>query len=112
MLDLELAQAGPELLGDVKGTFKVRYHNGPILKPADRTDIPAYTPVTLFKTEVADNGTPAGVQVNSPAHVISTFGKGRVFISSPHPENTPGLENFIPRGIFWAAGDKASNALP
>jgi len=112
MLDLELAPAGPDLLGDVKGTFKVRYHNGPILKPADRTDIPAYTTVTIFKTEIADNGTPAGVQVNSPAHVISTFGKGRVFISSPHPENTPGLENFIPRGIFWAAGDKTSTVLP
>lgn len=112
LLDLEVAPTGASLLGDVKGTFKVRYHNGPILKPADRTDIPAYTAVTLFKTEIADNGTPAGVQVNSPAHVISTFGKGRVFISSPHPENTPGLENFIPRGIFWAAGDKPSAALP
>ena len=105
MLDLEPTQAGQELLGDVKGTFKVRYHNGPILKPAARTDIPAYTAVTLFKTEVAENETPAGVQVNSPAHVIATFGKGRVFISSPHPENTPGLENFIPRGVFWSAGD-------
>ena len=112
MLDLELAPAGPEILGDVKGTFKVRYHNGPILKPDDRTDIPPYTTVTIFKNEVADNGTPAGVQVNSPAHVISTFGKGRVFISSPHPENTPGLENFIPRGIFWAAGGKTPTALP
>jgi|GEM_PF-460546 len=112
MLDLELTQDGPALLGDVKGAFKVRYHNGPILKPAERTDIPAYTAVTLFKTEVAENGTPEGVQVNSPAHVIAPFGKGRVFISSPHPENTPGLENFIPRGVFWAAGGKAANTVP
>lgn len=112
MLDMELAPAGPALLGDVKGPFKVRYHNGPILKPADRTDIPAYTTLATFKNEVAEYGSPAGVQVNSPSHVISTFGKGRVFISSPHPENTPGLENFIPRGIFWAAGEKSSTALP
>ena len=112
MLDLELAPAGSGLLGDVKSSFKVRYHNGPILKPAGRSDIPAYSTLTVFKTEVADNGTPAGVQVNSPAHVISTFGRGRVFISSPHPENTPGLENFIPRGIFWAAGGKNPPTLP
>ncbi len=112
MLDLQLAPAGEQILGHVKGPFKVRYHNGPILKPAHRTDIPAYTTVTVFKTEVAENGTPVGVQVNSPAHVISTFGKGRVFISSPHPESTPGLENFIPRCIFWAARDKAPTALP
>ena len=110
MLDLEPTQAGQQWLGDVKSTFKVRYHNGPILKPAARTDIPAYNVVTVFKTEIAEYGSPAGVQVNSPAHVISTYGKGRVFISSPHPENTPGLENFIPRGILWSAGDKTPQA--
>jgi len=111
LLDLEPTQAGQQWLGDVKSTFKVRYHNGPILTPAARTDIPAYNVVTVFKTEIAEYGSPAGVQVNSPAHVISTYGKGRVFISSPHPENTPGLENFIPRGILWSAGDKTSQAV-
>ncbi|WP_397382506.1 BPL-N domain-containing protein [Prosthecobacter sp.] len=111
LLDLEPTLAGQKWLGDVKSTFKVRYHNGPILTPAARTDIPAYNVVTVFKTEIAEYGSPAGVQVNSPAHVISTFGKGRVFISSPHPENTPGLENFIPRGIFWSAGDKPPHAV-
>lgn len=111
LLDLEPTQAGQQWLGDVKSTFKVRYHNGPILKPAARTDIPAYNVVTVFKTEIAEYGSPAGIQVNSPAHVISTFGKGRVFISSPHPENTPGLENFIPRGVLWSAGDKTPQAV-
>ncbi len=111
LLDLEPTLAGQQWLGDVKSTFKVRYHNGPILTAAHRTDIPAYNVVTVFKTEIAEYGSPAGVQVNSPAHVISTYGKGRVFISSPHPENTPGLENFIPRGILWSAGDKSPHAV-
>ena len=103
-VDLELTDEGRKLLGDVKGTFKVRYHNGPIIKPAGSTDLPAYTPVTLFRSEIAGYGSPAGVMVNSPAQAIGAFGKGRVFISSPHPENTPGLENLIPRGVLWAAG--------
>jgi len=47
-----------------------------------------------------------GVMVNSPAQAIGTFGKGRVFISSPHPEGTPGLEHLIPRGIVWASGQE------
>ena len=111
MLDLEPTLAGQQWLGGVNSTFKVRYHNGPILKPAARTDIPAYNVVTVFKTEIAEYGSPVGVQVNSPAHVISSYGKGRVFISSPHPENTPGLENFIPCGIFWSAGDKTPQAV-
>jgi glutamine amidotransferase-like uncharacterized protein len=111
LLDLEPTLAGQQWLGDVKSTFKVRYHNGPILTAAHRTDIPAYNVVTVFKTEIAEYGSPAGLQVNSPAHVISTYGKGRVFISSPHPENTPGLENFIPRGILWSAGDKFPHSV-
>lgn len=107
IVDVEMTGSSPEILGDVKGIFKVRYNNGPILKPGDRTDIPAYTPLVLFRTEMALNGTPVGVMVNSPAQAVSTFGKGRVFVSSPHPEGTPGLENLIPRGVFWAAGEKA-----
>lgn len=112
ILDLEMTEAGKPLLGDVPGVFKVRYNNGPILKPWTRTDLPAYTPLALFRTEVAKNDTPVGVQVNSAAQAIGTFGKGRVFVSSPHPEGTPGLENLIPRGVFWAAGDKKQAVLP
>ena len=112
ILDLEMTEAGKPMLGDVPGVFKVRYNNGPILKPWTRTDLPAYTPLTLFRTEVAKNDTPVGVQVNSAAQAIATFGKGRVFVSSPHPEGTPGLENLIPRGVFWAAGDKKEAVLP
>ncbi len=112
IVDVEMTPAGPEILGDVKGTFKVRYNNGPILKPGGRTDLPAYTPLVMFRTEMALNDTPVGVMVNSPAQAISTFGKGRVFVSSPHPEGTPGLENLIPRGVFWAAGAKSKKTLP
>jgi hypothetical protein len=32
-MDLEVTDEGRQLLGDVKGIFKVRYHNGPIIKP-------------------------------------------------------------------------------
>jgi type 1 glutamine amidotransferase len=103
-LDIEVTQDGQKLLGDIPGTFKVRYANGPVIKPAERRDIPAYTTISVFRSEIALNGSPAGVQVNSPAQALGTFGKGRVFISSPHPENTPGLEHLIPRGVLWAAG--------
>lgn len=103
-VEQEVTVDGQPILGPVQGVFKVRYNNGPIIKPGDRADIPAYRPLALFRTEVAKNGTPAGIMVNSPAQAIGEYGKGRVFISSPHPENTPGLEHLIPRGILWAAG--------
>jgi hypothetical protein len=108
MVDIEVTEEGRKIAGDVNGTFKVRYHNGPIIKPGDRADVPAYTPVAFFRSEIAEFGSPVEVMVNSPSQAMGTFGKGRVFISSPHPENTPGLEYFIPRGALWAAGVDAS----
>lgn len=112
IVEVESTGANPEILGKVNGIFKVRYNNGPILQPGGRTDLPAYTSLVLFRTEMALNETPVGVMVNSPAQAVSTFGRGRVFVSSPHPEGTPGLENLIPRAVFWAAGEKAKVALP
>ncbi len=103
-MDMEITADGKPVLGEVSGIFKVRYANGPIIKPGDRADIPPYRPLALFRSEIAENGSPVGVMVNSPAQAVGTFGKGRVFISSPHPENTPGLEHLIPRSILWAAG--------
>lgn len=103
-MDVEVTVDGAPIIGPVNGIFKVRYNNGPIIKPGDRADLPAYRPLSLFRSEVAKNGSPVGVMVNSPAQAVASFGKGRVFISSPHPENTPGLEHLIPRGILWAAG--------
>lgn len=103
-LDLRVDSAGRELFGTVEQPFKVRYNNGPVIKPMGREDIPDYSTVATFLTEVAENGTPAGVQTGSPAMALGSFGQGRVFVSSPHPENTPGLENIIPRALLWAAG--------
>jgi GMP synthase-like glutamine amidotransferase len=103
-MDIELTDDGRKLLGDVRGTFKVRYHNGPIIRPAGRSDLPAYATVAFFRTEIAQFGSPVGVMVDSPAQARGTFGRGRVFISSPHPENTPGLEQIIPRAVLWAGG--------
>ena len=110
ILELQMTEAGKPLLGDVRDVFKVRYHNGPILKPWTREDLPPYTPLALFHTEVANNGAPVGVQLQSPAQAIASYGKGRVFVSSPHPESTPGLENLIPRAIFWAAAERAAES--
>jgi type 1 glutamine amidotransferase len=120
MLELECTGDAVPVFGEVSGRFKIHYNNGPILKPWTRTDLPAYTTLAVFRTEVAEHGAPPGVQISAPAQAVATFGKGRVFVSSPHPENTPGLKFLIPRGLFWAAGgdsvpdetDKREGALP
>jgi putative intracellular protease/amidase len=103
-VQLEFTPDGRKLTGVFADRCDVKYANGPIIKPAGRTDLAPYQPIALFRTELAENGTPAGVMVNSPAMVEGTFGKGRVFISSPHPEQTPGLESIIEHAVRWVGG--------
>ncbi len=103
-VQMEFTPAGEKVVGLPAETREVKYANGPIIKPAGRDDLPPYEPVAFFRTELAKNDTPVGVMVNSPAMVQSTFGKGRVFISSPHPEQTPGLEKTIEHAARWTAG--------
>ncbi len=100
---LELTAKGRELFGKPTEQFEVRYANGPILAPANLESLPDFEPLAFFRTELAKNDTPVGLMVNSPAIVSGTCGKGHVIVSSPHPEQTDGLEHFIPKAVRWVA---------
>jgi len=103
MVRAELTDAGRAVLGPVQGAFTIRYNNGPIIQPLGRAGLPAYEVLAVFRTEMAENGTPVGVMIGSPAVVGAPFGRGRVLAVSPHSEDTPGLENFIPGALAWLA---------
>lgn len=101
MMQIELTADGRALFGNVSDKFTIRYANGPIIKPLGRPDLPAYQIAALFRTEIAQNGSPVGVMIDSPAAVFAPFGRGRVLTLSPHSEDTPGLEHFVPRALAW-----------
>jgi glutamine amidotransferase-like uncharacterized protein len=95
-----------EAFGDKLTDRGVRYANGPIIKADVRKDLPAFETLVSFRTELAENDTPVGVMVNAPAMVRSSYGLGRVFTSSPHPEQTAGLENLVVQAVRWTARTK------
>ena len=101
---IELTDAGKIMLGNIPGEFNIAYGNGPILKFADNPEIPDFIPLATYKSELNENDAPSGVMINTPAIVIGQFGMGRVFVSSPHPESTGGLDNLIQQALLWAAG--------
>lgn len=103
-VQVEITTEGQKIIGLPAEQRTVRYVNGPIIKPAGRDDLPPYQPLAFFRTELAENDSPVGAMVNTPAFVSGHFGKGRVFISSPHPEQTPGFESTIVNGVRWVAG--------
>jgi putative intracellular protease/amidase len=105
LVQIELTPEGQRLLGATATTFEVRYANGPLLEPGGRPDVPDFAPLAYYRGEVAKNGAPKGVMPNTPAMVAGTWGRGRVFVSSPHPESTPGLDDDLVRhAVRWAAG--------
>jgi len=71
------------------------------VKPDDKKDLPKFETLAFFRTELASNGSPVGVMVDSPAIFSGVFEKGRVVCVSPHPEQTKGLEEIVPQAINW-----------
>lgn len=94
-VDVELTTLGRRMLRGEDQPVSVRYVNGPILAPDGAEEIPDFEVLAWFRSELAENNTPRGVMINSPAIVAGDFGQGRVFCFSPHPEQTPGCEHFV-----------------
>jgi glutamine amidotransferase-like uncharacterized protein len=103
MVRMELTDKGREIFGPRLEPFEVKYHNGPIIAPNASDLLPDYEPLALFRSELAENGSPKGVMLDSPAIVAGECGKGRVLCIGPHPEQTAGLEEFVPRAVRWVS---------
>lgn len=103
-LKMKLTPAGRDILGDHPAPLDVRYQNGPVIARANLDGVPDYGVLAYFRTEIAKNDAPAGVMVDSPAIAAGSYGQGRVLFVSPHPEQTPGLEDLVRRAVQWTAG--------
>ncbi len=82
---------------------QIRYNQGPLLARDSHADLPSYTELAVYETEIAKKGAPEGVMKGTSAMVSAPFGNGRVFLSSPHPERTPGLESILQSAVLWVA---------
>ncbi len=117
-VNIEMLPRGAAITGLKAGPHDIRYANGPIITGLGRDDIPDFEPLAVFRSELAENGSPPGAMTGSPAMSCGHYGKGRVFVSSPHPEQTAGMERLVENVVRWAAvgaGDHRSSqrmALP
>jgi glutamine amidotransferase-like uncharacterized protein len=98
-VDWSPAEGAERWFEGVSNEIQVRYANGPVLQPDNGKPLSPYEVVAWYRSEMAENGTPLGVMKGSPAMVRSRFGQGSVFVSSPHPEMTPGLESVVRRAV-------------
>ena len=108
VVEIELTDEGRRILGADGLRYQVRYHNGPILVPAHDPALDEFQTLARFTTEIAEGSARRGVMIDSPAIICGNFGKGRVVLFSPHPDQTPGLESFVCQAVRWAAGPATS----
>jgi putative intracellular protease/amidase len=105
MPQVELTDEGRRILGSKTGPFEIKYQNGPLIVPAGREGLPAYTVLARFRSEIVASGREPKIAMDgSPAIVCAAYRKGRVICLSPHPEGTPGLEGMARAAVRWAAG--------
>lgn len=105
-IKMELTEAGRRIFGEKLGLLDCLYVNGPIVGPAGVETLPDFETLGYFRTEISKTNAHKGIMVDSPALFAGRFGRGRVLCFSPHPEQTDGLEDFVPRAARWLARRK------
>ena len=98
--------------GDSNSTHTMWFENGPIFVPAGRDDLPAYTPLVRYVTDMSAPDAPSDMMKGRDAIIAAPFGKGRVIVFGPHPELSPEVNHWLVNAVHWAAGngDEEGNA--
>lgn len=90
LLSMKFNARAEELCGIRASTRKVRYSGGPVLKPGKPVEGARFDVVAVYDCDlVCEYGTNANKIVSMkgcPAALAGTYGEGRVFVYSTHPE--------------------------
>ena len=99
MMPVKVNAKGAAALGIEAKNYTIRYHRGPVLEPS--TNAIADANFEIWGTYEEDFGKPGAKpeMKGRGAMVGGTYGKGRVFAFSVHPENFPCTRELV-RGAF------------
>jgi glutamine amidotransferase-like uncharacterized protein len=114
MVDVELTDEGKAILGEDFAAFATRYANGPIF-PRESDFVPEgdfapIVPLANFTSATKRRGEPSEEMVGEPAILVTTHGKGRVLLLSPHPETHPELDQLVRRILEWPVRRDAASS--
>lgn len=95
-LKIEPTELGVKIFGEkFRGLQTCRYNNGPITYINVNPLLAPVQNMCWFRSEIASSGAAPGNQINSPAILLTTYGKGTIITISPHPETTPELYGIV-----------------
>ncbi len=98
-LSIQFTQLGMEIFGVNQAKAEIVYHNGPVFQHNGYSR--EIAPLSYYRNEVVAPGGRPGVMADSPAMLLSRYGKGIVLGISPHPEATSGLKKIELNAVHW-----------
>ena len=104
---INLNAKGAKALGLKEGPHVMRYHGGPFLQPTTNVIADAHMEIWgTFDAEATFKGriNPKKQMYGSGAIVGGTYGKGRVFVTSAHPEYFNGTLYVIEAALKYVTG--------
>ena len=104
LIPIELNKDGAEATGLKTGLYSVQYSHGPILEPS--TQLVAGASFKVFGVNRSDSGKHGKPpeMYGRAAIVGGTFGKGRVFVTSVHPEFFENSRVLVKGGFRFITG--------
>ncbi len=101
-----------ELLGIPEGDVRIRYHMGPILRPAAAVPGVKCETLATLEDDLDPHADDTGPARGTPAAVFATYGRGRIFAINCHPETAPGTVKILEGAFKAVCGRRVSLALP
>lgn len=104
LIPVELNKDGAEATGLKTGLYSIQYSHGPILEPS--TQLVAGASFKVFGVNRSDSGKhgKAPEMYGRAAIVGGTYGKGRVFVTSVHPEFFENSRVLVKGGFHFITG--------
>ena len=103
IVELAWTEAGTKCFPAFPARLNVLYSGGPIFLKAETKNLPPYTAIATYGTEVRMFEFQRGTMSGTPAIIVDRFGKGNVVAISPHIESTEGLDAVVRMVVRWAA---------
>ena len=106
-------EKGKSLLGLSKDKRKIRYHDGPVLAPAEAvSDCSEVEVLATMDCELAESGPVIGKMYGTPAAVWARYGKGKMLAFNCHPEIHDDSLDIVAAGIRALTGRSFCLAPP
>lgn len=104
---VDLNEKGAKALGLRSGRHKIRYHGGPFMRPTTNTiEGASFELWGTLDSEMTYRGkvNPKKQMHGAAAILGGTYGKGRVFVTSLHPEYYAATHYVVVAAIRWLTG--------